>query len=405
MQPTARWRNWLLLIVCACGSLFAFGFSVILLISGISGLLGTHFPSTEMVSFFNLAWVSGLVGGLCLPGVVLNAQELRGKTYPAPQKRRSFLFASAAMLLWAVLALLFHTVETSRLAWLLLPPLIVLVTIIPIWWFIEIASRGLDPGPPARTWGMIGFSLVFTLPLTLLISVLVLAVLLVGAGIFLSTQPGMVEQMTRVTQLLANPETDPQIILDLFSSWLQQPGVILAVLTLVAGVFPMLEEFLKPLAVWLFAGERLNPAQGFIGGALCGGGFALWENLTVLSTAGDGSGTTILLGRAGTALLHVVTAGIVGWGMVSAWQDRPNLLRLVGAYLAAILLHGGWNFFGLFAGIAPLLHLPEELPGLAETIGSSALAILFAMVILNLILLVWINFHLRKKQGASNDTI
>jgi hypothetical protein len=397
MQTSAQWRSWLLLILCAGGGLLAFGFSAILLISGSSMLLGANFPNSRIVSFFNLAWVSALVGGLCIPGVVYTIRELRARPFLPGQKKRGFLYASAAMLLWAVLALLFEPIETSRFSWLFLPPLVVLVTIIPLWWFIEIARRGLAQDPPARTWGMIGFSLVITLPLTLVISVIALLVFLIGAGIYISAQPGMAEQLAMVANLLSNPNTDPQIILDLMTTWLQQPGVILVALTLVAGVFPLLEELLKPLAVWLFTGDRLNPAQGFIAGALCGGSFALWENLTALSTAGDGSGTITLLGRVGTGLLHVVTAGIVSWGMVSAWQDRRHVLRLVGAYLAAFVLHSSWNFVGLFAGIAPLLQLPEDMPGLADTITGSTAVILFSLVILNLILLLWINARFRNR--------
>ena len=57
-------------------------------------------------------------------------------------------------------------------------------------------------------------------------------------------------------------------------------------------------------------------AQGFVAGMLSGACFALYENLTALSAAGSGNGTTILLARVGTGLLHIVTAGMVGWGSI-----------------------------------------------------------------------------------------
>ena len=400
MQTGASWRSWLLLILCAGGGLAAFGFSFLLFVTSGSALLSANLPVPNLVSFMNLAWVTALVGLLCIPGVVLTIQELRGRSAPARPSRRGFLYASLGMLVWVGLVLLFEPVETSPAAWLLLPPLVILSTLIPIWWFFEFARRGLQAGPPGRTWGLVGFSLVFTLPFTLVVSVLALFFFLLVGGVFLSAQPGMAEQLSMYARLLANPETDPQVILDVLASLFQHPGVILIALTLVAGVFPLLEELLKPLAVWLFAGERLSPAEGFLAGVVCGGSFALWENLTALSTAGDGSGTITLLGRVGTGLLHMITAGIVSWGMVSAWRDRRHLPRLVGAYLAAFALHSSWNFFGLFAGIAPFLQLPEEFSFSVDSLGNSSSIMLFLIVMLNLILLLWINTRLRRQQAA-----
>lgn len=400
-----RWRSWSLLILAATGGLMAFGLSALLLVFGGGALLGANFQPARTVSLFNLAWTSALVGGLCIPTVVFAIRELNGKSAQPRSSRKSFLLASAAMLLWAALVLLFKPVETSQLAWLLLPPLVVVATLIPLWWYLEIGGRGLGSQPNTRTWGLVSSSLVVTLPLTLVIQILVLVVVFIGAMIYISTQPALLEQLMQYSTLFTDPNIDPTQLTDVMTGWLQQPWAIVLMLTLIAGVFPLLEELLKPLALWLFAGDRLSPAQGFVGGMVCGASFALWENLSALSTAGDGSGTITLVARVGTGLLHILTTGLVGWGMASAWQDRRSIPRLVGAYLAASLIHGTWNAFGVFSGVAPLLQLADGAPGLATALGDSASIVLFILILVNLFLLIFINTRLRKRLAAREVSI
>lgn len=399
-QTGATWRSWLLLILSSIGAVLSFTGGALLLAVGGAALVSLPIPSLNTQSLFNFAWVMLLVGVLCLPAVVYSWLEVRGTPAPARTSRKLFLASSAGMLLWVLLLISFEAVETSQLAWLLLPPLVLLTAVLPLWWYIETGRRGLLPDPPARTWGIASFSLLFTLPVILTLELMLFGLILLIGGIYWSAQPGFAEQLSILDGLLSDPNLDPQILSDMLMGWLQQPGVVFGLLVVVAILVPLLEELFKPLAVWLFAGDDLTPAQGFTAGMISGACFALWENLTALSAAGDGSGTYILVARVGTGLLHIVTSGMVGWGLASFWRSRRHLWRMLGAYFLAVILHGSWNAAGVISGFAPQLQFPLEAANLFQVIQSSAIGLLIGLIIVNFAILMYANARLRNSQAA-----
>lgn len=404
MQPQAQtstaWRSWLLLILSSIGAVLSFTGGALLLAIGGAALVSLPIPSLNTQSMFNFAWVMLLVGALCLPAVVYSWLEVRGTPASARTSRKLFLASSAGMLLWVLLLISFETVETSQLAWLLLPPLVLLTAVLPLWWYIETGRRGLLPDPPARTWGIASFSLLFTLPVILTLELMLFGLILLIGGIYWSAQPGFAEQLSILDGLLSDPNFDAQILSDMLMGWLQQPGIVFGLLVVVAVLVPLLEELVKPLAVWLYAGDELTPAQGFTAGMISGASFALWENLTALSASGDGSGTYILVARVGTGLLHIVTSGMVGWGLASFWRSRRHLWRMLGAYFLAVILHGSWNAAGVISGFAPQLQFPLEAANLFQVIQSSAIGLLIGLIIVNFAILMYANARLRNSQAA-----
>src|SRR3990170_3480456 len=350
-QPASPvWRSWLLLILSGGGALMSFIGAGLLFVGGAFGMATTAIPGFQAVTVFNLAWGVLLVGILCIPAAVFSLLEIRGKPIRWQPKPKYFYLASAGLLVWGLLVFLFKPVETSSLAWLLLPPLVLAVTVLPLWWYIETGRRGLSLPSPAQGWGVISFSLMLTVPIILILELVVLGVVLVVAGAYVSSQRDFASKLADLQRMLAKNNVDPKAVADLFSGMLQRPGVVFGLLVVAAGVIPLIEELFKPLAVWLLAGDHLTPAQGFYAGMISGACFALWENLTALSTAGDGSGTFILVARVGTGLLHIVTSGLVGWGLASFWQSRRHLGRMLGMYFLAVTLHGLWNTAGVVSG-------------------------------------------------------
>ena len=102
----------------------------------------------------------------------------------------------------------------------------------------------------------------------------------------------------------------------------------------------MIEEQIKPIGVWLLAGRQLTPAEGYALGALSGAGYALVESLFLTSSGQDW--TVIILARIGTSAVHILTAGLMGWALATAWGEA-RYLRLGAVYLLAVLIHGLWN--------------------------------------------------------------
>lgn len=403
--PSARWYSWLTLVVSGIGALTALGFSALLLFSGGIGLLGETLPATNGISVLNLGWASALVALLCIPGLIFSVLELRGRPLVERHGRRNLILAILAALVWIGLVFLFKPLETSKLAWLLLPPLVVITTVIPLWFYLEIGRGGLSSGSQARTWGMVSFSLVVTLPVIMLLEIILLFVVLVAAGVYFSTQPDLALELERYARIFSNFDANPEVLERAFADLFRRPGVIAVTLALAAGAIPLLEELFKPLAVWLLAGQRLTPAQGYVAGMVSGACFALYENLTALSAAGGGNGTTILLARVGTGLLHIVTAGMVGWGLASAWRERKGVKRLATAFLLAVLLHASWNSAGVLAGVATFLPVPAEATPLSTGMTQTASIILFVLLFVNLFLLVYMNIRLRRENAAQETAV
>ena len=179
-------------------------------------------------------------------------------------------------------------------------------------------------------------------------------------------------------------------------------GLIAGVLAFMAGIVPVVEELLKPAALWLLAGKRMTPAQGFVGGLLCGGVFALMETLGNLSAPAEELWLVLVATRAGTGLLHMTASGLVGWGLASA-LGQGRYLRLVGAFFSASLLHSLWNVAALAMGIVPLLYPASAAPsaGTAAWLGRAAPWVLAGLMLLFFAVLRSMNQTLRAQSAVS----
>jgi hypothetical protein len=96
-----------------------------------------------------------------------------------------------------------------------------------------------------RAWKLGSFSLAITMPLTLIAELVLLLALLVGWGLWIASQPELLNQFwnfsTQFQQL-----TDPMEIQTELVNLLHQPGVIPGVLVILVFITPLLEELLNP---------------------------------------------------------------------------------------------------------------------------------------------------------------
>jgi RsiW-degrading membrane proteinase PrsW (M82 family) len=178
-------------------------------------------------------------------------------------------------------------------------------------------------------------------------------------------------------------ETNEEMILKLIAPYISNPLVIAAALGYIAVFVPLIEELFKPLAVWIFARKIESPAQGFAMGLLSGASFALVESLNA-SGAGTESWPVIVTIRAGTSMLHIMATGLVGWGIVSAFRER-RILRLVAAYLSAVLIHGIWNACAVGAGfsmVGEVIGNPEWLVNILPATAGGMFVLAVGMFLL-----------------------
>ncbi|TAK13827.1 MAG: PrsW family intramembrane metalloprotease [Anaerolineae bacterium] len=301
-------------------------------------------PETAAMNILNATGLF-LAGALVAPSAVFALMRLMGRR-AAPladghiwrklYRPGWWLLAMPPVILLGALASL-----NGWASLILLPPLHLLGVSLPVFWLAWLARRGLVNVAPQRYWGMLASGLVLGPFLIMVLEVFSIAALLVGYVLYLMNQPGMIPMIERMQVFMeANPVPDPERLLPLLEPLLADPGLTVVVLLAFSLVAPMIEEALKPIGVWLLAGRKLTGAEGFAAGALSGAAFALFENV---SRGVDASQWTILVVvRIGTAVLHIFTSGLVGYGIALAWSER-KVLRLFLAYAAAVLLHGLWN--------------------------------------------------------------
>lgn len=331
--------------------------AVILLGLGLSlavaGLAWRFDRSTSIISatpFFLMAAGLLMSGMLLLPSAGFALLRLIG--YPQlfdrykldiPYLRPTLLFLLVPVILYTG-----HLINSQLpdWEWLLLPPIHVLAIGLPLLWLVFLGTRGLSSGSHQQTWGILGSGLALS-PLLIMVAEIVAAGLfLVFGAFYLLGRPGLIEELSNLAQRLVEAPPNPAVYQRLLEPVLQQPGIVYGVFVFIAVVVPLIEEALKPVGVWLLAGREISPSSGFAAGLLSGAGFALFESLAFTSNASQWS--LVASARIGTGVIHIVTAGLTGWALASAWQNG-RYLRLGLIYLTAVFLHASWNGLTLLA--------------------------------------------------------
>ena len=285
--------------------------------------------------------------------------------------------------------------EIAWLNWIILPALTILVIVPPIWMLFGIGTNGIDLGPRWRFFSVLGLGMTVGPILMIILEIILLVVIILAGFIYLAVQkPDLFQEIINLTQQLQN-ETDPDFILNSVAPYVANPAVIATLLGYIAFLVPLIEELLKPLAVWIFAKKIESPAQGFAMGMLSGGAFALLESL---NASGDGSVSwpVIVSIRAGTSLLHMTASGLVGWGIVSAFQEK-KARRFFAAYFSAVAIHGIWNACAVGAGISTI----GELIGKPEWLFNIIPAAISGMAVLGIGMFVVLIASNRKLRSVS----
>jgi signal transduction histidine kinase len=376
-----HWASLLTLIVIATSLFFLLLLSAMLGLTSLVDLFAETGEGVDPASGMISAVAFGFLGVMLLICGWLVLQKTRG--LESADLPFNFPFVSW---LWVVIpAVVFISIlvgglvtlaELPWLNWIVLPFLTVLVIASPIWLVFGAASRGIELGPRWRFFSIFGLSLTVA-PVLMVVFELVMVVLiiLVGAVYVSIAQPELVRELEAM-MLRFNENMSQEAMLAMLAPYLRNPVLIATGIGYIAIIVPLIEEMLKPLAVWLFARKIESPAQGFALGVLSGAAFALFESL---NASADGSMTwaVIVTARTGTSLLHMMTSGLVGWGIASAFGER-RIGRFFAAYTLAVLIHGIWNAAAAGTGIAAI----GEMIGRPEWVYTVAPALVCGLITL-----------------------
>jgi len=277
-------------------------------------------------------------------------------------------------------------------------PIFYILVGLPIVIILWISLRGIPMGTRRMVWTIFGLGLVLG-PLLILISEITILILSTFAGVIYFTRTSGLDHELTVffNQLAGNNSIEG--FQELLTPFLTNPWVIVTILVFVSLIVPIIEEFLKPAGTWLAIKKTMKPRDGFVMGILSGAGYALFETLSASGSMGNGW-EMILLGRAGTDLLHIFNTGLIGWAMISDWKVK-GWLRLIGAYLFSIFIHGLWNGFALTLGLSSYLN---DVNGEYSWVKSSGIIGNFGLILLSLLMLIglWVINHKMRYKTIEN---
>jgi hypothetical protein len=100
----------------------------------------------------------------------------------------------------------------------------------------------------------------------------------------------------------------------------------------------------------------------------------------------------------GTAVMHITTAAIMGWGLASVWRSR-RYLRLAPVYLGVVFIHGLWNGLAILTSLASL-QVQQAGPASSVLNGAAAMILLLLVVVL-LLALIGGNRRLARKADGT----
>lgn len=374
-------------------SLIGAGF---LLLFGLLGGVIDLETASETGLMLVIGWTSLLIAFAFIPGLISAIYSLMGKPMPKLKPGTNKIILGALALLWVISIILVMVTSRFQVLNLVTSLFILPLVLVPILFFFYLGSQNLSIGNQRRAWGAIAFNFAITMPLVLMVELIIFVVIFIFATMWLMGQPELLTQIMQYSDQLSSGAMEIIEAEKLLTDLISRPVILNGSILVIAVLVPLVEELLKPMAIWFLAGKNLTPAQGFVGGLIGGACFAMLESLGAVGIPADSEWLIILFGRTGTGLLHVTLSGLVGWGFASAFYNQ-NWGRAIFTYLMAVTIHGLWNFFALLSGIVPVLPIAEEIENLPVLLGQAGVFVMIALFVINMVLLISVNRQLQQQ--------
>jgi RsiW-degrading membrane proteinase PrsW (M82 family) len=323
-------------------------------------------------------------------------QERRSRPFNPSQTRWFWLALLPLQLILVVLGAAVSLIPLAPI--FLLPPIHALAMSIPPLLVLGLVGWGLRGRGGSRREATAGMASggCLGMGLSLIGEILILFVVIVVAVMVVMITPGAAEQINELVKDMRNPAWQTDIAK--MSSLILSPVVIANVFGILCIATPLIEETAKALAggivgFWV----RPHPARAFLWGVAAGAGFALAENLFNGAAGGAESWVLGAVTRLGTTAMHCFTSGLVGWGCGQLWASRRPL-RSLGAYAAAVFIHGLWNAAAIgmaFSSIAILAYAGDLIRvGLAGLVALTSVATLILLTLVFVVALPLIALRL-----------
>lgn len=353
-QPVSKTFHTVQLVFSALTSLLLWGTAALVLFSAVISLISPDFESGMGYQLLVVSFALAALGIILLPSTIFPILSLQNKDTAHLVFKGHWLWW-LILPIWVGLAFAGSALsEADGAIKYLFPVVHVLVVTVPIFFIMGLAIRKLQFRTPQRAAGLVATGMAGGTFFSMLVEVAAILFVLMIAIVILILDPEMQAKALLFSNRIMIAGDDPEVLMQIFLPALQNPWVLLGILLFVSGLVPLVEEALKPVGFWLLSGRDWTPRDGFIGGMMSGAGFAFMESLLASAQVVGEDWLILVINRIGTAVMHMLASGIVGWGLASAWQQR-KFGRLVGGYLLAVVLHGIWNSTAIVLGVAELV--------------------------------------------------
>jgi len=397
-KKRTHWPSFLVLVNNGLGLMFFFGIAGATFLAGFSNLINQNGNATDAAVLLSYTAAGIVLCLLLLPSIILSVKRISGEVVSSsPVLEKAFTILHPKRLIWLfplVVLLGYLIANRPPFDWIFLPGLNILALGIPIAWLLWLGIRRLNPGSLQRNWSTFGAGITVTPLIIMIIEIVfmvigVLIIIFLFSLVFAGTEINPESLFSALTQGSNLEQMDGQEIV----SFIQQPIILMIILFFISGFVPLVEELIKPLAVWLMWFRPLTPQDGWVLGLLSGAGFALVENLGNI-TAGDGW-TFLVLARAGASALHMFNTAIISYTVVLA-RVKKRFLPAVLAIVGTILIHGFWNGISIFASFAS--------PDAADSTAPWPIGFIIAIVIISASLVGGIFFTNQRLVAKSAQT-
>ena len=335
------WRSILLAITSTGGAILAVAMAVVVVV--VRAVMNLQGNSQKYPLFDSVLLASAIlfIGVLLVPPAYFSLQRLIGDEVAAGEVKSMKLPAGILLtVVWLGITALTQILYANNVLRWVTPPLYILSVSMPVLFFAWLTIGGLRAGSKQRLWGALESGMIIGPALAAIIELILVIFLFIGVGLYISFHPELRITFNILKNQLNNTST-PDEILNIVSPYLLNPIVVLIALMFFSVIAPIVEETAKSLTTWTIIDRLSLPAEGFVIGALSGAGFGLVESL-LASVQPDSSWAITLLVRGGTAMMHIITASLTGWGIASIRANK-RVDYMIGTYALAMFLHGLWN--------------------------------------------------------------
>ncbi len=351
-------------IILLIGSIFALGVSIIAagsmaIIAGLNNFLQLI---ENAQSAWSIALIFSMMGLLTIPSLYLSYRSLSGQ--PAMVSRSlSPIFFVVGIGYPLALALGTLSREFDVLPSILEPVAHVIAALTPMLFMSIYVVRQLPLIPWRRIWGQFTGGLWISPMIALVIELLAALPFLFLLFAYVLTE---VDPLDFIDPLTSGAPLDENYVEAELQFLFDQPLLIISVILFVTVLVPLLEELIKTIALWPMLRRGLSPLYAFVGGAIAGGAYGMFEAFFLVQPGEGWAG--LMIARAGATLMHMITTAITSLGLSLAIQ-RKKWTTAPRYYFYAVLLHGLWNVAAIGVGVAYLFQEAD-----VSTVSQSALS-------------------------------